>query len=292
MNSFLLIALMIVMYTLQSFFCKVYSDHYPGQCTMASPVFCMVSGCVVALVGLAVSGFSFTPSWQTVLLGVLNAVVLIAYNTCLIRASGSGPYSVLMVFMLSGGILVPAVVSLLFGDRLSVVQWLSVALIVGAIWLVSRKEQDQRVSGAGFFLLCGGLFLTNGLYGSLFDLQQRLTGSEEKEEMVIITYLLTAVGAAAAAFLRRGKRLPGDFRQTRKSLVFLLLCSVVMAAAIHLLVYILPLVNVTILYTFDNAGVLLFSVLCSCVFFREKLSAWNIAGCVLMCAGLICMSLF
>lgn len=290
--NFVLIAVLILISTLQSLFCRVYSGCYPGDAHMASPVFSVVSGLTVALAALAVSGFSFSPSWQTVLLGVLNAAVLIGYNTCMVRASQTGPYSVQMTFMLSGGILVPAIVSLLFGDRFTWVKWCAIALIVFSIWLVSRREGDRKITCRVFFPLCAGLFLANGLYGALFDIQQRLTGTGEKEAMVAVTYAVTAIVSFAAAFARRRGRLWEDFRQTKKSFLFLMLSSLIVAVAINLMVFILPLVDTTLLYTFDNAGVLLLSVLASCLWFREKLSPQNIAGCCLMCTGLVLMSLF
>ena len=289
---YILIAILIIISTLQSLFCRIYSGCYPGEEHMASPVFSTVSGFIVALAALAVSGFSFTPAWQTILLGAANAAVVTAYNTCMVRASQTGPYSVQMTFMLSGGILVPAVVSLAFGDHFSPVKWGAIALIVLSIWLVSRKKGEGKITNRAFLPLCFGLFLANGAYGALFDVQQRLTGEGEKEAMVAVTYAAMAVVSLAVSGVRRRGRLPGDFRQTKKSLLFLILSSLVVAVAINLMVFILPLVDTTLLYTFDNAGVLLLSVLASCVWFREKLSAVNVVGCTLMCAGLILMSLF
>ena len=46
----------------------------------------------------------------------------------------------------------------------------------------------------------------------------------------------------------------------------------------------------TIVYTFDNAGVLLLSAIASAVFFKEKLSKLNVIGCIIMSLGLICMA--
>lgn len=287
---YILIAVLILISTLQSLFCRFYSGCYPGEESMASPVFSVTSGLTVAAAALAVSGFSFAPSWQTVLLGCANAAVLIGYNTCMVRASQTGPYSVQMTFMLSGGILVPAVVSLGFGDRFSWIKWCAIAMIVVSIWLVSRKSGEGKITSRIFLPLCAGLFLANGAYGALFDIQQRLTGEGEKEAMVAVTYAVTAVASFAAAFARRRTRLWGDFRQTKKSCLFLVLSSLVVAVAINLMVFILPLVDTTLLYTFDNAGVLLLSVLSSCLWFHERLSVRNIAGCTLMCAGLVMMS--
>lgn len=288
-----MVALMIVLYTLQSFFCKVYSEAYPGESDPSSAVFSMVSGLFIAFAGLILAGFRIQASPITVWLGLANAAVVFLFNLFMVSASKSGPYSVQMTFMLSGGILIPALVAnLFFHDHLSLIQWISVAVIVIAIALVSYKSGDRAIRGKRFWVFCVGLFLTNGLYGMLLDTQQRRSGTEEKEEMAMITYLGVFLLAVIFAAVKRRGNFFRDFRQTRKSLVFLLLCSLISAAALMLMLHTLARMDTTVVYTFDNAGVLLFSVLCSAVFFREKLSAVNIAGCVLMAAGLICVSAF
>lgn len=284
---------MILLYTAQSLLCRKYAEHYPGRPELASPVFTVVSGLIVAFVSLALSGFSFSPHWPTVLLGLLNALVLFGYNFCLIRASQTGSYSILMVFSIAGGILIPTAVAVLFfDDRFSLPRLGAILVILLAVFLISRKPGERAGGRRGFFLFCAGLGLCNGLYGSLLDIQQRVTGAGEKEAMVALTYFAAAcLGAVFLAVRTRG-RLGGAMRQTPRSLFWLLICSVTVAAAIHVLAFLLSAVDVSMLYTFDNAGVFCLSVLASCVFFRERLTKGNLVGCVLMCAALICVSLF
>jgi multidrug transporter EmrE-like cation transporter len=90
---------------------------------------------------------------------------------------------------------------------------------------------------------------------------------------------------------RRGKSFFSDFKQTRLSCFYLVACAVVSALAVNVLVFVLPHVNLTVLYTFDNSGVMLLSVFASWLFLGEKLSLLNIAGCITMCAGLVAVTL-
>ena len=136
------------------------------------------------------------------------------------------------------------------------------------------------------------MFLLNGVYGTLLDVQQRYTGADDKEEMIILTYFVSALVSALFLLFKRKKQFICDFKQTKLSFIYLLVCTLASTMAIHLLIYIIPLINITVLYTFDNAGVLLFSVLASCIFFREKLSKINVVGCGLMAIGLMAISLF
>jgi len=289
-----LITLIVLLYTLQSFWCKKYTDSYPGKPENASPVFTVVSGLTVVAVAFAVSGFSFHASWLTVLLGVANAIVLAGYNYFIIKCSQSGPYSILMVFNLAGGITLPAIVSVVaFGDDMSVPKALSIIAVFIAVYMVSyRSEEKGSERKRGFILSCFALAVCNGLYGVFFDVQNRLTGESEKEELVALTFGLAATVCFVTLLLGEKKGTLRAFRQTKRSTVFLIACSLVVASAINLLVYILGLVDVTMLYTLDNAGVLLLSVLASCIFFKEKLSRLNIVGCAIMCVALACVTIF
>ena len=292
MTNVLLIGAMILLYTLQSLLCKKYSDHYPGHEEMASPVFTLASGVVVVIVSFAVAGFSFVAAPLTLLLGVINAVVLVGYNTFIIKASQTGAYSVLMVFSIAGGITIPVVSGMIFfDDRPSLLKLLSLIVIFVAVYLVSHRKGEQLLGDRMFIPACVGLGICNGAYGALLDAQQRFTGAAEKEEMVAMTYALAVVISFAFLLIKQKRAMLAALRQSKRSLFYLLTCSVVVALAINVMVAIIPLVGIAVLYTFDNAGTFLFSVIASVIFFRERLSKLNAAGCILMCAALVGVSI-
>ena len=181
-----LMGVMILMYTLQSLLTRKYSDHYPGRPDMASPVFTVVSGLAVALVTFVIclfeGGFSAQPI--TVLLGIINATALLTYNTCLIRASQEGPYSILMTFSIAGGIIIPTVEESIATRTLpSTVTLICVLVILISVYLVSSKNDEGMKGTKRFFLYCTGLGLANGVYGMLLNVQQRMSGAVEKNEM-------------------------------------------------------------------------------------------------------------
>ncbi len=294
--SILLTILVIVLYTMQSFLCKKYTDNYPGDEKAAPKVFTIISASLVAVITFAFSGFVFSAKPLTVLLGLINAFCLFGYNYFIVKSSQHGPYSVLIVFSTAGGIIIPAVVAAFaFDEKLSPIQIASIAVIFVAVWLISQKESDrdekQRVTKL-FIILCLGLAICNGAYGMLLDIQQRLTGSAEKEEMVAITFLGAALLSLISMIITDVKSVLPSMKQSKASLIYLLSYSIVAALAINVMVYVFHFINIAVFYTFDNSGVMLLSVLCSYVFFKEKLSMRNIMGCALMCAGLICLSVF
>lgn len=291
------IAGLVLIYTMQSLLTRYYSASYPGREELSSPVFTIVSGLLVTVVTFAFAEFRFVASPITLILGVCNALAIVLYNTSLIRASATGPYSITMVFLIAGGIIIPAIVAAFFGDDLNVVKILSILAVLGSVYLIARKEGEFYQNKKTFFLSCIGLAIGNGLYGTFLDVQQRLTLPEgmeispEKEEMVIVTYFIGVLISVAMLLIREKKDSLAAMKQTKKSLAFLLGASVVVACAINFFVYILALVDTTILYTLDNSLVFLLSVGFSCLFMGEKLSKMNVIGCFTMCAALVCMSL-
>ena len=292
------IALVVLLYTLQSLFTRLYTDHYPGDKSLTTPVFAVVCGIIVTLVSFIFSGFSFSFSWTTVLLGVLNAVVLYGYDAFIIKASATGPYSILMTFSLTGGIVVPAIVSWIFmGGDFSWVQLVSILIIFGSVLMISKKEdesenrEEHKKHRTFFLIVCTLLGLANGLYGVLLNVQQEITGVSEKEEMVAVTFIGAAVISLIQLVYKEKRDTLRAFRQTKLSLTFLLLTAAISALAINALVIALEkLDDATIVYTFDNAGVLLLSAIASAIFFKEKLSKLNVIGCIIISIGLICMS--
>lgn len=300
MSGFL-IAFIVLLYTFQSFLCKKYSDNYPGEPDTASPIFTIVSGLIVAFISLAVSGFTFSAGILTILLALVNGIALFGYNMFLIKASQSGSYSVLMVCNLAGGIILPSLVAIIFfDDKLTWIQIVSVLAIFAAVYMISLKKDQPTTEDASatsgntklFPVFCLLLAICNGTYGSLLDAQQRLVEATEREEMVALTYIFAVLLSAIALGIQKKKAFFSSFKQTKVSLIFLITCSLIVATAVNLLVYLIPLVNITVLYTFDNAGVMLLSVLFSCIFFKEKLSIANIIGCVIMAAAFVCLSVF
>ena len=294
--SALLIFLVIVLYTLQSFFCRIYTDKYPGNKVFAAPVFAVVCGVVVTAVSFVCSGFTFKCQPLTILFGVVNALILYAYDYFIVKASENGPYSVLTTFNVSGGIAIPAIMAtLIFGDKMG---WLRIAamfIIFAAVYMISLKPKDsediRNRTEPRFIIICLLLAISNGLYGTILDAQSRITGASEKEEMIAVTFIGAALISLIRIVVTEKRKTPDVFRQTKGSLIYLLLCSLISALAINALVFIIPMVNVAVLYSFDNGGVLLLSALLSQIFFKEKLTALNVTGCITISIGLALMSL-
>ena len=295
--EFLLVLLLISIYTGQSFFCKLYTKHYPGDPEATSPVFSVVSGLFTALaaLGFALCSLPFHWNWQIIVMGIANSVILALYNFAMVKASECGPYSIQMSLMLSGGILLPAFISYAYGDSLQPLGWFFVAVIVVSVFLVSKKKGESLFSGNGkFWMFCFVLFIANGLYGAILAHQGAYEAtSNSKNELIICTFGISSLINFVLGLIRRKNKFFSDFKQSRNSFLLLMLCSLCTSSAIILLAALINHgVNTTLLFTFDNAGVLFFSVVCSAIILKERLSALNWIGCASMALGLIGMTIW
>lgn len=299
MTSTLLIALMIVLYSCQTLFCRLYNQRYPGEKATSPFVYNVIYGVFVSAVTFAVGKGRFAPSAATVVLGLLNGAVLFGYNLSLIKATAGGSYAVANLCLLAGGILIPLLQSVtVYHVPMNALQYAGVAVMLAAFLFLnldgiigSKGEQKKQTVGSRLFpLFCALLFLCNGLYGALLNAQQEATGNTQREEMIIVTFLFTALLGLGMLVAKRGRRSPAAFRQTRGSALCMLLCCISAAAALNLLMYVMQLVNVPVLYTVENGGVLVLSIVFAVFLFKEKITPFKAVGLLLALSSLVMLS--
>ena len=279
---YLLLILVTVIFTLQSLFAKMYSDHHTGQSCFSSPVFSVIYGFFCAIATVAMNGFVYQPSVETLLLGLVNGVVVFFYNFSLIESSRRGPYSFLMICNLFGGLLVPMFVSLVFYDqKLSVFQWIGVGVMLVAFVLLNLKGENQEKPKRFFYFWSILLGVVNGLYGSILNVQSELFSGGERSEMVTTTFFSLGVLSLGYLALISRKQFFSAFKVGKKSLLFALGACASATAAANLLLYLLSQMNPTVIYVTDLGGVLALSVLASVILFKDRMNRFQIVGTVL-----------
>ena len=288
-----LVALMTLLFSFQSLFCKIFSQKHAAQgLSMTSTVFSITYGAFAGIATLVLAGFRFAPSPQTLLFGLLNAVVLLIYNTAMIEASRGGSFSFQMICVLFGGIVLPLFHQVLFlGGSLNGVQISAIVMMLAAFVLLNLKGLTLKGSTGKFLLWCAALFFANGMYGILMNLQQQAMNGTERNEMIVLTYLVMSLLYAVWQGVRNPKELAKSFCMGKEPLAYLLLCCVSATVAAHLMLFVLTLVDAPVLYTIDNGGVLVLSVFYSCILFREKLNTAQIVGIILSAASILMLSL-
>lgn len=284
--SIILIIVLVSLYSLQTLFCKFYSDNYSGKTELASPVLCVCQSIAIALLSFAFAGFDFKVSIISFLFGTLNAAVLFGYNTSLIKAGERGSYAFMNMMMLFGGIFIPLVyVSIKDKAFPSIVECIAIVTMIVACVLMNLENIKLGGSKPSYYIFCLLLFIFNGLYGMLLKAQEQYN-ADESQEMIIVTYGLMGVIALVQLFAKEKGKILSAFCFNKKCLLFLILFLIISGLAVNVLVLLLGYLNAAVLYTVDNGGVMMLSALYSITLFKEKATPLKIIGIIIAIASL------
>ena len=287
-NAILLIAAGIVFYTGQGFFNKLFSVSHPADASMVSPVFNVIYGLVVAVGTFVFSGSRFEPDGSTLLFGAANGVTLFLYNYSAIHAAKSGPYTLQSMVSSFGNILIPLIWSLfVWGERISAVKSAGIGCMMLALYLYNGGKISRSGimrGGSVWFVM---VFLANGVYSLLNAAQQRYEAGAFRTDMIIMTFLTTAVLSGACLLFPGNKADVRAFRMPVKAAAFAAASSVCAAAAINTLMMTLALVPAAILYPIEAGGILIAGTLLSRAVLGETIDRHKCLGIAAAAAGLV-----
>lgn len=287
-----LLLVLTVLFSLQSLFCKLYSDHTSLRDHAVIPVvFAVWYGLFAALATLCLNAFRFAPSLQTVLFGLVNGVMLFLYNFSLIRAGEQGSYAFTQISALFGGVIVPTFASLIWSERLTTIQWIGTAITLVSFLVINADSLSLKNAKRSFFLWCLCLFTANGLYSVLMTAQQRAHDGAQRSEMIIVTFAFSAVVAFGYLLVMRGRRTFRCFRVGLRGGVFATMSCIIATAAANVYVYLLSRMNLSVMATVSNGGTLMLSILYSFLLFREKPAPLRLGGMALSLLGMVLLSL-
>jgi drug/metabolite transporter (DMT)-like permease len=197
----------------------------------------------------------------------------------------------MMICALSGGILVPMVYDALYlGYKFSALQVAAVVLIISA-FVVMNLDGVRAKKNLKYLMWCALLFVVNGLYGVLMNLQQTLMEFTQRNEMIITTFLGMGLMTAAFELLIHRKRFLNGFRMEKKAVVPMVLSSVSATLAVNLLMWVTKSVNVTVMSVVNNGGVLVLSAVYAFTVFKEKAEKHTVIGILMACASIVLLSI-
>lgn len=292
MTAVILVICSICCYVGQNFFNKLFSVSWRGEPTLATPVFSVIYGLIVGLGTLATGGFGLAPDWLTLGMGVLNGGVLFLYNLSAVNAARRGPFSFQSMMSAFGNILVPLIFSMtLWGDHLSAVSLCGIGCMLGAFVLYNAKGLRFADAQKGYGLWTLLLFLANGIYSELLSVQQRVEQGGLRQEMIVITFLTSALISLVYLAVIRKKTLREPLHLGKKELAFALASSVCAALAVNMLMITMRYVPATILYAIEGGGILIVNTILSALVLHEKVGKNRAAGILAAAAGLVLMNL-
>lgn len=288
-----LLAGCILCYVCQGLFGKLYAIHYDGRESDATPVYSTLYGIIVGVGVLAAAlGMRLSASAATWALGVLNGVVLFTYNLAIIRASCTGPFGFQSIFRMFGAVVLPMVFSLVFwGEKLSLLQVAGIVLMLFSFVLINADGVALKGAQKGYIGWVTLLFIVNGAYSVLMAAQQRVTGNAEGNEMIVITFLSSALISLVSLLIQHKGGTLGAFRMCQKAWLSALGAGLVAAlAVVQLMVLLGRMESLSVFYTVENGMVLVLTVAASAVLFKEKISKSAMLGIALAVASLAMLS--
>ena len=291
MVNYLLIALIILLYSLQTLFCTGFNNGYAGDKALASPVFNIIEGFFIALVTLCFIGFRFAPSPVTVIIGCLNAIALFGYNTSMLKASESGSYAFMCLSYLVGGFVVPLIVDSFVSTPITLPQWCCIGGMLAAFVLINIEMVNLHGASLKYYVYCAVLFVCNGAYGSLVKVQTVFMESES-QQMVVITYGMTGLIALVSLIAKeKGGTLRAFAGCKGKAVPPLAGCLLVSAFAVNALVYVMPLVDLAVLNPSLDGGVLLVSAAFARLVYKERFTVLKTVGLLIATAMIVVLNL-
>lgn len=285
---FFLLMVMATLYSLQSLGCRLYTAQRNGG---GAAQFSVVYGAFAGVCTLAIGGFSYNPSRITLILGIINAVILLTYNFSMVKCGNLGSYAFMMICVLSGGILVPMVYDAIYLNySFSMLQIAAVVLIIAAFVVMNLDGLKAR-KNARYLMWCALLFIVNGLYGVFMNLQQTLMNFTQRNEMIITTFLGMSVLTAAFGLIFTRNEFVSGFRMGKKAAIPMAMSALCATLAVNLLMYIMKSINITVLSVVNNGGVLVLSALFAFTLFKEKMEKHTLVGIVMACASIVMLSI-
>ena len=167
---------------------------------------------------------------------------------------------------------------------------IAIALILAAFVLMNLEGFAAR-KNARYLIWCGILFIANGMYGVLMNLQQTLMNFTLRSEMIMTTFLSMALLTSAFQLIVGREDFLSGFRMSHQAALYAFLSALSATLAVNLLLIMMKSVNLTLLSVMDNGGVLVLSALYAFTLFKEKPKPSGMAGLLLVGIGVIMLSI-
>lgn len=276
----------------QTIFCKMYTDNYKGGESNVTPVYSAVEGVLITLVTWIIYGAEFdlfSVSTITLVYGIINGVILYVYNASLVAATQRGSYAFMNVCLLFGGILVP-MLAFITTDPITVTQYIAIAAMLVGCYLMNAEGIKLKNTKPIFYVLCLLLFLGNGGYTVMLNLQEQYDKSQS-QEMLAITYIVSCIIAVVQLLFKEKGKFPRAFAMGKKSVLFLALSLTCVAIAQNIMIVLYQVIpSAAVVMSFVSGGIIVLSAICSRILFKEKLTPVKIAGVAVAAISAVALS--
>lgn len=281
--DYILVFLATVLLAFEFAFSKKYQS-MEGTGVAAGLRFNLLTGLFTAVIFFVISGFRPGFSVFSLVIVLLAALCGTVYNVISFRILKSGGMALYSLFLMLGGMVLPYLYGLLFLDEhISWLRVLGLACIVAAVFFSGRTK--VRVEG-WVYVCCVLVFVLNGCVSIFSKLHQIETVHATVSSAAFVMY----GGVGRCLFCGISLAAVGKKAEPPRSKPWKILAVAAAAAAISGVSYLLQLTGAktlpaTVLYPMVTGGSIIFSALSGKVFFKEKLSVYQLISIGLCFAG-------
>lgn len=229
---------------------------------------------------------------STLLISGFSGLMLVASMFCGIFAMKSGTVALVSMFS-TAGLIVPCIAGVfLFNEKISVMQWVGVAVFLFSAYLLigSSKNIYKNFSFKTIILLIAGL-VTDGCVMLAQTIFARCVPNGNISVFSFFSFLIPGVILLIMTLIIRPKN-KNEMHMSKT----IILCGVVLALCVFVINQLATLasrfVSPVILFTFINGGSTIIGAIVAALFFKEKLTLRSAAGVIIGVASLVIIKAF
>lgn len=257
-------------------------------------LFCSVFAFTGAFIFLALNGFVIRFSVYTLLMSLLAAVIQMVVQFAGIKALSLGRVEIYSLFNVSGGMSVAYIFGITyFHEVIKFYHIIGLMLILLCLLIpvIFEKKGEQKSSWV-FFVLCVGVFLANGFFGTVNKIHivsgNGLLIKDYMFYMYAWLFVISTLSLFAVSIFTKKKE--GEVSLYRlKPVLFAFLYGLLNGFGLFMQYMYADVVPASILFPLSNAGCIVFSLIIGCIAYKKKPKLQDIVQIVVALAG---MSLF
>lgn len=281
MNSYLLIILADILLAISFVYQKKYQNQ-AGTSVKACLSYNLCMGIISAAMFLAISGFTVTLTWFSVICAFVFSILFISFMVIGFRLMEKGSMSLYTLFLMSGAMTIPYIYGLVFlNETLSVMRTIGLLLFISAILIANLNK--NRIDKSQL-LLCVLVFVINGFVNVISKMHQvSFAGAivSSTDYAFIINVCKAFVSLVALLFIQKTDKVNGKVTIPPKSLLLIILLAAIPDGVSYML-QLIGATNIpaTVMFPLLSGGVIILSTLVDFVFFKERISSkqWIAVG--------------
>lgn len=256
-------------------------------------LFCTIFAFVGAFIFLALNGFIIHFSTYTLLMALLAAFIQILLQIAGIKALSLGRVEIYSLFNVAGGMSIAYIFGITY-FRETIKWWHIIGLMLILFCLlipVIFEKKDGKKPSWIFFILCVGVFLANGFFGTVNKMHivsnNGLSIKEYMFYMYSCMFVLSVIPLIVLSIVTKKNDEKSLFQF--KPVLFAMLYGLLNGFGMFMQYMYADTVPASILFPLSNAGCIVFSLIIGCIVYRKKPKIQDIFQLIVALLG---MSLF